>query len=105
MKKRLENRVHGWLPENCQASVPQGFQRRAKYPLAIGYGVGIGLTQCILWTAFLLGWYKEAGDFLAAQTIIIPLGVLAVVIGFIKRTTKRQTGFSSPRFHSVPYRG
>jgi general stress protein CsbA len=94
MKKRLENRVYGWLPENCPTSVPQSFQRRAKYPLAIGYGVGIGLTQCILWTAFVLGWYKEAEKFLAAQTIfIIPLDVLAVVIGywFIKKTTKRQT--------------
>jgi hypothetical protein len=94
----IEKQIRGWLPKDPNTVNAQtASQRGAKWPIIAGYGVGFGVSEGILWIAYLLGLYKNQTrfpSFFISQILIVACALVSVVIAvwLTRKLQKSQQG-------------
>lgn len=91
-KKFIESHIRGWLPKELSTAGLQVGFTAYKQGLVIS-AFGMGVSELVLWTAFLLGLYKNQMLFFATQAVIISVDVslLALVYLLGRHFAKRNT--------------
>ncbi len=84
IKRSIQSHFRGWLPKgHVSTNAPQtAASLLRKHPLAIGFGVGMGIPEGIQWTLYFLDTYSDQGRFFTAQLIIIPLFAALIAVGY-----------------------